>query len=97
MNPTQRARTVQAWSRTCSATIVLVLVGVRLAFDRGVGPGVVAVVALVAAAAIAELGHRRAGLIVGTAPPPALHGGTALALVGTVLFADVLGIVLLFG
>lgn len=95
MIATQQARTVHAWSRTVSAVVTLVVVGVGIAFQRGAGPGTLSVAALLPAAAIAVLSRRRARTVINASPPPPLPPRTALVLVATVLAADAVGIVLL--
>lgn len=90
----QGERTRQAWTRTSLATLALVLVGLRLAVDRGALAIGVAIVAMLAAGAFALLGRHRAAQLLEPEPPP-LPGSVVLAVTAAVVAVDVAGLVLL--
>ncbi|WCO66334.1 hypothetical protein PO878_17685 [Iamia majanohamensis] len=76
--------------------IAMLVVGVRLAAERGAGPVALSLVALVPAFAIVGLSRRRAALILTSEFPPPLEERTAAVMVAAVVLADLLGLVLLF-
>ena len=90
----QAERTRQAWTRTSLAALVLALLGLRLAVDRGVVAIVAVVLALAAATAFAAFAQRRAEQLSAAAPPP-LPGLVVLLVAASVAVADVAGLVLL--